>query len=116
MRGEEAIRHVQIRTQSRDAASRSYEDALQATSERPPTNSLVLTAELNYCLFLTDICKDFPAALQRAQEALDKAETQLDSVELDDYQSSSWLLQLIRENVAKWAATATELRLPLHPP
>ena len=115
MRSEGAIRRVQIRTQSRDAANKSYEDALQATLERPPTNSLVLTAELNYCLFLVDICRDFPAALHRAQEALDKAESHLDSVELDDYQSSAWLLQLIRENVAKWAATVTELRLPPHP-
>lgn len=67
-----------------------------------PTNSIRLGLALNYAVFHFEVSGDQKNALDLAEKAFNDAIKAMDVLEEDDYEVTTLLMQLLRDNVTLW--------------
>ncbi|KAI7881542.1 14-3-3 protein [Lichtheimia hyalospora FSU 10163] len=83
----------------------AYEDASNvAHAKLQPVHPIRLGLALNKAVFEYEMGKDPAKACQLAKEAFDDAITDLDTLDDEDYQDATLIMQLLRDNIAIWRA------------
>ena len=88
-----------------DLSSESYQKAQEILEkELPPTNPIRLGLALSYSVFYYEILNDPVKACELAKRAFDDAIAELDSIPEDQYQETTVILQMIRDNLTLWTS------------
>jgi len=86
-----------------------YQSALEiAEKTLAPTHPIRLGLALNYSVCLYEIVKQQEKACALAKQAFDDAISKLDKLEEADYKDSTLIMQLLRDNLTLWTASAEE--------
>lgn len=84
-------------------ASTAYNQAFAICQEEMnATHPIRLGLALNYSVFLYEILESPEGACNMAQQALDEASKELDSLSEDTYKDSTLIMQLLRDNLTLW--------------
>ena len=57
---------------------------------------------LNFAVFTAEIMQDQPKAVKMAEMTLNKAQATLNSCEEDEFVEASFIIEMIKENIAGW--------------
>lgn len=93
------------RKQVAEASLSSYEAATAiAAAELSTTHPLRLGLALNFSVFYFEIMGVQERACQLAREAFDDAIAQLDTLSEESYKDSTYIMQLLRDNLTLWTS------------
>lgn len=98
-----------------EKSQNSYQEAYELAKEKlPPTHAIRLGLALNYSVFFYEIINSNVKACEMAKQAFDEAIAELEGLPEDQYKDSTLImqvntvscegLQLLRDNLALWAA------------
>ena len=86
-----------------DRSVQAYRSALQLVSrDVTKANPLFLSIALNYAVCEVELCGRVTEAIEYAEQLFKEAVKSLDGLNPDDYDESTGLLQLLRDNVTRW--------------
>jgi len=92
-----------------DKACEKYEEArMQAEAKLPTTHPIRLGLALNFSVFYYEIRHEQAKACSLAKDAFDKAISELDNLEEEQYRDATLIMQLIRDNLTLWTSDANE--------
>ncbi|RVW69603.1 14-3-3 protein 8 [Vitis vinifera] len=85
---------------------KAYQTAIVEAEGLPPLNPIMLGSNLNYSVFLYDIVKARRRAMAVARRTVDAAVGEIEGKMLNKevYEDSMTILDLIKDNLARWAA------------
>ena len=87
----------------------AYEEATKvANSDLPAAHPLRLGLALNFSVFHFEAMSDPEKACAMAKQAYDEGLAEAEGLSEDQYQESSNILQLLRDNLIMWSADAEE--------
>ena len=75
-----------------------------AVTELPPTHPFRLSLALNFSVFYLEILNDLNHACHLAKQAFDDAISELDTLSEESYKDSTFIMQLLRDNLALWTS------------
>jgi len=88
-------------------SQKSYESALDiANDQLQPTHPTRLCLALNYSVFIHEMLNASDRACHLANQALDDATAELDTLNEDSY--SKHIMQLMRDNLTLWTSSETQ--------
>lgn len=92
-----------------DKACDKYEEARKLAEEQlPTTHPIRLGLALNFSVFYYEIRHEQSKACALAKDAFDKAISELDNLEEEQYRDATLIMQLIRDNLTLWTSDANE--------
>ena len=93
-------------------AKMAYSNALTKSQSVDPVNPIRLGLSLNYAVFLYEIQKCHKKAVLLAQSAFDLAMSQVDKLKESAYQDSTYIMQMLKDNIKMWTNLLTEKENP----
>ncbi|XP_071713746.1 14-3-3-like protein GF14-B [Rutidosis leptorrhynchoides] len=92
-------------TLAADLSLSAYKSAQDiALSELPPTHPIRLGLALNFSVFYYRILNSPDRACNLANQALDEANAELDTLDEDSKIETTWIMQLLRDNLTLWTS------------
>lgn len=85
-----------------ESSRKNYMEARELAKDLKTTNPVKLGLSLNFSVYLYEIAKDCPGAIEVAKEAFDEAIAGLDDLSEDHYKDSTLIMQLLRDNMTLW--------------
>ena len=82
----------------------AYEDATKVASDLTTAHPLRLGLALNFSVFHFEVMSDPEKACEMAKTAYDEGLAEAEGLSEDQYQESSNILQLLRDNLIMWSA------------
>merc|ERR1712000_565262 len=93
----------------KEAAENSLESYKAATdvaqTELTPTHPIRLGLALNFSVFYYEILNSPDRACHLAKQAFDDAIAELDSLSEESYRDSTFIMQLLRDNLTLWTSS-----------
>ena len=86
----------------KDEASMYYERAQRKAENFHNCNATKMSLGLNFAVFTAEIMQDQPKAVKMAEMTLNKAQATLNSCEEDEFVEASYIIEMIKENIAGW--------------
>lgn len=91
------------RKDSADKSLEAYKAASDiAVTELPPTHPFRLSLALNFSVFYHEILNSRDRACHLAKQAFDDAIAELDTLSEERYKDSTFIMQLLRDNLTLW--------------
>lgn len=87
-----------------DQAQDSYHQATEAADKLKSTHPIRLGLALNHSVFYYEILNQPDHACKLAKNAFDRAISDLETLEEEEYRDSATIMQLLRDNLTLWTS------------
>jgi len=100
------VAHGDTRKDVVDKSADAYQKAMDEAEGLSTTHPIRLGLALNFSVFYYEIADAQDKACAMAKDAFDKAIAELDTLQEDSYKDSTLIMQLLRDNLTLWTASA----------
>ena len=87
-----------------DLSFKAYSSAVEQSEKLSITDPVKLSVSLNFSVFYYEVKNDAKMACQIAKQSFDDAISGIEGIEEGDYQSSTEIMMLLRDNLTLWTS------------